>query len=520
MPRPNPIKTCPGCADPIIRATLTFEQQCSPCRKKERHRLWREANPGANAANAKRWRDAGNQTVRPEGYAEQHRNRARLKYQTDAKHREAVKSRSRQRRVDKPEMVKVGLKAWVNKNYQHVRLYQNAYSRDRRTNDPEYRKNYLEKKAAQRLRQWAKDPQTDTWIRHTENQAIDPTWRAKLHIWQDDHCYICNRHSPKLTIEHIIPRSRGGPTIKQNIVYSCESCNYARSRRMWRTEWMPTEIEPNTDRLLLQYKPISAALVEAELGGELDGTGAFVLQTPHRPDRPLYILSTFMCSERNPAPVAARFADRLQNTYPDAIILFDYEWYGRRSAVINMLRSKMGIANRRPGARQLDLAIVDQNTADAFMRANHVMGAIPTAIRIALVEDSTVYGLGLFADRGDSFECVRLAFNGHVPGGMSRIIKELWRRCDKRPISTFIDTRYAKGDGHEVIDFQVVSRLPESWLWVLPDRVQHRRYLSNDNKRLHNLLYFNSELPTEDNIKANGIFRTWLPSKLKMILKP
>ena len=75
--RANPIKNCPGCADTILRATLSVEQQCSSCRKKERNRIWRITNPGVMASNAKRWREAGNVSVRPEGYAEQQRERER-----------------------------------------------------------------------------------------------------------------------------------------------------------------------------------------------------------------------------------------------------------------------------------------------------------------------------------------------------------------------------------------------------------------------------------------------------------
>ena len=124
----------------------------------------------------------------------------------------------------------------------------------------------------------------------------------------------------------------------------------------------------------------------------------------------------------------------------------------------------------------------------------------------------------MFADRGDVYECVRLAFAGHIPGGMSRILTELRRRYERKPISSYIDTRYADGAGHESIGFMREGTTPETYMWVFPDRMQHQRYLSNDNKMSRNLIWFDPELSREQNIAANGIFRIWTPSRLRMML--
>jgi len=40
-------------------------------------------------------------------------------------------------------------------------------------------------------------------------------------------CYYCNNKIPvnKLTMDHIIPISRGGKTTKSNVVTACKECN-------------------------------------------------------------------------------------------------------------------------------------------------------------------------------------------------------------------------------------------------------------------------------------------------------
>ncbi len=43
---------------------------------------------------------------------------------------------------------------------------------------------------------------------------------------RDDHrCQYCSKHVPDLTLDHVLPRSRGGPTSWENVVACCKQCN-------------------------------------------------------------------------------------------------------------------------------------------------------------------------------------------------------------------------------------------------------------------------------------------------------
>ena len=44
-------------------------------------------------------------------------------------------------------------------------------------------------------------------------------------------CAYCGKKKQSLTIDHIIPRSRGGDTSFENCVASCKSCNYKKGNR-------------------------------------------------------------------------------------------------------------------------------------------------------------------------------------------------------------------------------------------------------------------------------------------------
>ena len=45
-------------------------------------------------------------------------------------------------------------------------------------------------------------------------------------------CQYCGETRPALTVDHVIPRSRGGKSVWENIVASCASCNRRKGNRL------------------------------------------------------------------------------------------------------------------------------------------------------------------------------------------------------------------------------------------------------------------------------------------------
>ena len=46
--------------------------------------------------------------------------------------------------------------------------------------------------------------------------------------WQ---CVYCGRHTRDLTLDHVIPRHRGGPHTWENLVAACKGCNHRKAGR-------------------------------------------------------------------------------------------------------------------------------------------------------------------------------------------------------------------------------------------------------------------------------------------------
>jgi 5-methylcytosine-specific restriction endonuclease McrA len=57
-------------------------------------------------------------------------------------------------------------------------------------------------------------------------------------------CQYCGSRKPGLTVDHVIPRSRGGKSVWENIVASCAACNRRKGNRLPREIRMHPRTKP------------------------------------------------------------------------------------------------------------------------------------------------------------------------------------------------------------------------------------------------------------------------------------
>ena len=61
-------------------------------------------------------------------------------------------------------------------------------------------------------------------------------------------CQYCGREATGLTVDHVIPRSRGGESVWENIVASCAPCNRRKGDHLPRQVNMHPRVPPRTPR--------------------------------------------------------------------------------------------------------------------------------------------------------------------------------------------------------------------------------------------------------------------------------
>tara|TARA_Y100001968_G_scaffold164390_1_gene150436 strand:+ start:1596 stop:2102 length:507 start_codon:yes stop_codon:yes gene_type:complete len=74
---------------------------------------------------------------------------------------------------------------------------------------------------------------------------------SRKNIFQRDNncCQYCGQRNKKLSIDHVLPRSRGGTDIWENVITSCLQCNVAKGNRTPEEAKMPLKQNP--------YKPLN-----------------------------------------------------------------------------------------------------------------------------------------------------------------------------------------------------------------------------------------------------------------------
>jgi 5-methylcytosine-specific restriction endonuclease McrA len=69
-------------------------------------------------------------------------------------------------------------------------------------------------------------------------------------------CQYCHRRGEHLTVDHVVPRSRGGETTWTNVVAACLRCNLRKGNRLLAEAGMGLVREPVHPRFLFSLQPL------------------------------------------------------------------------------------------------------------------------------------------------------------------------------------------------------------------------------------------------------------------------
>ena len=67
---------------------------------------------------------------------------------------------------------------------------------------------------------------------HVPRTAQRKISRRALFARDDWRCVYCGESGGRLTLDHVIPRSRGGESVWENVVTSCAPCNLRKGNRL------------------------------------------------------------------------------------------------------------------------------------------------------------------------------------------------------------------------------------------------------------------------------------------------
>ena len=137
--------------------------------------------------------------------------------------------------------------------------------------------------------------------------AVKRFRKAILEDYPGDRCAYCGSTATSWTLDHIIPKSKGGPTRRWNLSRCCTHCNGSKSNRELLPWWRPqTYWDSHRETILFEWMRYNSNMDDAMLAlehslreGTLDKEALDELKHTKEP-QPTYF--DIFCEENPSAP--------------------------------------------------------------------------------------------------------------------------------------------------------------------------------------------------------------------------
>jgi hypothetical protein len=198
--------------------------------------------------------------------------------------------------------------------------------------------------------------------------------------------------------------------------------------------------------------------------------------------------------------------------------VFQDEWIDHPEAVIAAIRHRLGMTQRRLGARQCDVVEIKHQDAMAFFSETHVQGGASSTLHLGLSErrTSSLVAVMSFTRRTSSrWEMTRYASRDLVMGGASKLLAAFEQREEWDEITSFVDLRWSDGDLYRTLGFAVDRTYGPDYSYVIGSRRVHKFSLRKSSKRFAK--YKDSGMTERQMAEAEGIPRIYDAGKLRVI---
>lgn len=177
------------------------------------------------------------------------------------------------------------------------------------------------------------------------------------------------------------------------------------------------------------------------------------------------------------------------------IHIYSDEWHMRKPIIYSIIKSALGIYERKIGARECYIKDVDNNESKIFLEENHLQGYIPTSIRKGLYyKDELVSVLTLSKPRFNKeydWEIIRFCskINTQVIGGFEKLLKH---SNIEGSIITYSDRAKFTGNLYRNL-FKELSPSEPNYFYVKDDFHKYsrigfqKRILTKNNPKYENL---------------------------------
>ncbi|MBR4316776.1 MAG: hypothetical protein IKP65_07450 [Alphaproteobacteria bacterium] len=207
------------------------------------------------------------------------------------------------------------------------------------------------------------------------------------------------------------------------------------------------------------------------------------------------------------------------------IHIFEDEWLEKKDIIKSIIKSKLGIYDKRIYARRCIIKEIDNKTKDAFLESNHLQGKDNSKIKFGLYYENELVSIMTFGkprfNKHYDYELIRFAskLGYQVIGGCSKLLKHFIKLYTGKSIISYADRRFSNGKVYEAIGFKLINKTKPGYWWEKEKR-KYSRYQCQKHK-LKKILGndFKSDLSESENMMFNGFVKIYDCGELVYIKK-
>ncbi len=199
------------------------------------------------------------------------------------------------------------------------------------------------------------------------------------------------------------------------------------------------------------------------------------------------------------------------------IHIFEYEWLFNQEKIKALIRSSIGLFEKKIYARKCQVKVIDAKTYTAFLELYHLQGPVKSSLRYGLFyKDELVAVIGFGQSRFKQGEvelhryCVKTDYQ--IIGGFSKLIKH----SDQHNFISYVDLSHYSGLGYKKIGFKLVAVTQPSYVYA-KNNVVLNRIQCQKHKLAKLLSNFDLALSESKNMIINDFCKIYDAGNLKLI---
>ena len=210
------------------------------------------------------------------------------------------------------------------------------------------------------------------------------------------------------------------------------------------------------------------------------------------------------------------------------IHIFESEWINKRHVVEEIIKSKLGIFERRIYGRQTTVKEITSTDKNMFLETYHIQGKDLSTVKLGLYYNTELVSVMTFSksryNRNIEWEISRFVNKSGdiILGGASKLFNHFIKTYNPQSIITYSDIRYFNGDVYDKLGFTFIEDTNPNYFYFLPkiDELTLRSRIQFQKHKLKDLLKeYNDDMTEFENMTLNGYDRIWDCGNKKYIWK-